>query len=253
MPAVLTRYAIPCVVVVVLAVGIALGTYALTPVNFSASCTFAFKLPPTSLPANTDVLAFQNQQAGQEVAQAGRGDIYSAPAVAVGVEPGVLAASTLAAQIPGSSNFVVSVTDERGDRAANLANRLCSAYVQRLQTQVDGERNSEVAQIQSRIAALQQSIASIQGTPAQGRTAGDQSILTADQQAVAADQQLLATVLALPPYDINVVTQAPAGVRNDTRSLTRNLLVGVVAALLSCFLVILIGEVARDQRSGRAG
>jgi hypothetical protein len=220
-------------------------------VNFSATCTFKFSLPATSAIPNTDTIAAQVERAANEVAQAGRGDIYTGPAQAQGVDPAVLAAGTTVAQGPNSTAFAVIVTNDQGSTAAALANRMCDEYVARVSAQVGHERDSETTGLQSKIAALSQSIAGIQATPAAQRSASDQAFLTAQLQAVDTDEKLLAQVLALPPDDIAVVTQSPGGVRNDTRSLGRNLLVAGVAALLACFLVILVGEVARDQRVPR--
>ena len=245
----LRRYAIPCAALVLIAVVIAFTTYKLTPVNFTGTCTFTVSLPVTQAAATTDVINFENDSAANEVGQAGRADIYSGPAGAVGLEPATAAGEVTLAQAPGSSDFVLVVSDSDPDRAKSLANRMCDAYVQRVGAQLQQQRDSEVTQLQSKITQLDSSIQQISATPESQRSAADNSFLKAQQAAVGADQQLMATVLALPADNVNVLTRAPGGVRNDTRSLTRNLLVAGVSALLASFLVVLIGEMVRDQRA----
>jgi hypothetical protein len=242
------RYALPCTLVVVLALVIAYTAYAATTVNFTGTCTFTFSLPVTSQAVQTDAIAFQNETAANEVAQAGRADIYTGPSGAVSLDPAVAAAEVTVAPIPSSSNFVLTASDPQAARSADLANRMCDAYVQRITAQVQQARDAEVTGLKAKIDQLQQSIATITATPAAQRTPGDQSFLASQQQAVTAEQTLLATTLALPPDNIAVVTRAPGGVRTDTRSLSRNLLVAVVAAVLAGFLIVLIGEVARESR-----
>jgi Holliday junction resolvasome RuvABC endonuclease subunit len=249
---VLRRYLIPCAAVVVLALVVAGVAYVLTPVGYTATCTFTFSLPVTSSPAQTDAIAFQNETAANQVGQASAADIYSGTANAVGLDPGAVAGEVAVVQVPGSSNFTLTASDSQAPRATDVANRMCDAYVQRITAQVQQQRDSEVTQLQAKIAQLQQSIATVQATPAPDRSAADQTFLQAQQQAITADQQLLATTLALPPDNIAVVTRAPGGVRSDTRSASRNLLVAGVAALLACFLIVLVGEAAREQRPSRA-
>jgi hypothetical protein len=224
------------------------AAYLATPVNYTATCTFTFSLPVTSTPAQSDAITYQNQVAANEVQQAARADIYSGPAAAAGLDAATAASEVSVTQVPNSSNFVLVATDSNGDRAKNLANRMCDTYVQRVAAQIQQARDAEVSQLESKITQLQQSIALVQATPPQQRSPSDQSFLQAQQKAVDADQQLLATTLALPPDNVSVVTQAPAGVRADTRSIGRNLLVAAIAAVLACFLVVLFGEMARDVR-----
>ena len=45
------------------------------------------------------------------------------------------------------------------------------------------------------------------------------------------------------------ITRAPGGVRADTRSLNRNLIVAPLPSVLAGLLIVLVGELAQDTRT----
>ena len=242
---------IPCGLVAAAALLIALVTYARGDVIYSAACTFQVSLPVTSVGTN-DNLVFEQKASQNDVTQVSRGDIFSGPAKAVGADPATVAAGFAVAQVQDTTTFALTATDADQQRAADLANRLCDEFVQRISATHTQARDAEISQLQGQITTMQQSIESAQTAAAAKPSPADQAFLDAEKKAIVSDQQLLAQTLSLPPDNISVITRAPQGVRQDQRSLARNLLVAGIGALLASFLIILVGEMARDVRSATA-
>jgi len=247
------RYLVPCLLVVAAAMLIALITYAAGSVDYVATCAFQESLPVTSVGTNPENLNFLDRMAGNDVNQVGRGDVFAGPARAAGIDPSSLNGHFTITPVGDTGTFTVAVSDSQAQRAGDLANGICGNFVKAILDRHNKARDTEIAQLRDQIASLQTSVASLEKTPAGQLPPADQSYLDAQKRAVITDQQLLAQTLSMPQADVSVLTQAGAGARHDTRNLSRNLIVGGIGALLACFLVILVGEMARDSRSSLLG
>lgn len=227
---------------------VAVATYASEGVAYSATCTFQVSLPVTVVGTNPSNLDFAERSAQYDVTQVGSGDIFSGPAKAEGIDPGSLAQHFSVNHVAGTTFFTITVTDSDGGRAASLSNRMCEEFVQRITAQHTADRDAEISQLQAQIADLKQAVDSAQAPSSSPAPAGSQSLVNAQKKAILDDEQQLAQTLSLLPDHVAVVTRVTRGVRSDSRSLSKNLIVGAVAALLTCFLIILVGEMAREAR-----
>ena len=243
------RYLVPCVLVVLIAGGISGAVYKAAKVSYEATCAFQVSLPATAFTGVTDVLTFQAAQAAIETHRAATGNVFAAPAAAAGVDPSVAAKETTLNQSTGSPDFQVAADDDNSLRAAKLANALCDEYVKRVTALRQDERALEISQLDSALTQLQNDVTSLNSTPAADRAPGTDAMIAARQRAIGGAEQVLAVALGSPPDNISVVTRSTGGVINDTRDLTRNVLVAGVAALLACFLIILVGEIVREPGS----
>ena len=244
------RYLVPCVLVIIVAGAIAAVVYKRGKVDYQASCVFQVSLPVTSRGPASDVLTFQAQDAAIEVHRVGSGNVFTTPALTAGIDPATAAASSSVTQSGISSDFLVVAEGSDSGRAAILANALCDEYVSRVIQQRVQERDSVVGQLETNLADLEGSVQALIAKPVP-RPAGTDSIIAARQKAIASAQTLLAIALSTPPDDVAVVTRSVGGGLNDTRDLTRNVLIAGVASLLACFLIVMVGEIIREPRSNQ--
>jgi hypothetical protein len=233
----------------VIAGGISAAVYKAAKLSYQATCVFQVSLPSTAFTGVTDVLTFQATQAAIETHRAASGNVFGAPAAAAGLDPAVAAKETTLNQSPGSPDFQVAVDDDSSSRAATLANALCDEYVKRVIALRQQERTLEISQLDSTLTELQNAVTSLNSIPAADRPPGTDAMIAARQRAIGGAEQVLAVALGSPPDNISVVTRSTGGVVNDTRDLARNVLVAGVAALLACFLIILVGEIVREPRT----
>jgi hypothetical protein len=247
------RYLVPCLLVVAASMLIALVTYASGSVDYVATCSFQETLPLTAVATNPENLNFQARQASIDVGLAGRGDVFVGPAKAAGMEPSQLSGRFTVTPINDTGIFSLSVNDSQAKRAGQLANGICANFVTAIRDYHTKARDDEVTVLRQKIGQLQDSIAELSKTPATQLAPADLAYLEAQKHAVVTDQQLLANTLSSVPPIVTQLTTAGPGIRHDTRNLSRNLIVGGIGALLACFLVILVGEIARDSRSRARG
>lgn len=222
--------------------------------QFSASCSFqVFVHLSQEPPGTTDEQKFVNNLALQQVSTAIAGGVYSDVAKSQQIDAVLVARNTRTLPTPGLGTFLVTVLDVSRPRAIELANAVCDAYVARMKAQRASELEARVLTVQARIAAIQADVQRIQRIPASRRTPEQNVTLAAQQRALTFNSGLIATVMSLPPDDISVLTRAANALRRDDRDLSRNLIIGGVAGLLGCFMVVLVGEMIVEGRERKRG
>jgi hypothetical protein len=136
------------------------------------------------------------------------------------------------------------VADADPQRAARAANAVCNQLTAAIRMQRAAEQKDETDALSAELISLFQTRATLTAQPPS--QAGQAQIAALDK-ALAGVEIQLAQSQALPPDQIQVLDRAGPGGRNDDRSLTRNLLIALVAGLLGSFLIVLIGEALADR------
>jgi uncharacterized protein involved in exopolysaccharide biosynthesis len=227
---------------------IALLTYSGGSVDYLATCSFRESLPPSTLGNSPQNLDFQQRAAQDDVNTIVRGDIFSSVAGSAGAPAGAVSQHYALSQAGDTGVFTLAYSDGDRSRAISVANGLCSQFVSQLGDMHTKARDTEVTSLRNQIGDLTKSIASLQATPKEQISQADLVYLEAQKKAIATDQQLLAQTLAMPMTNVEVLTKAATALKRDQRNLGRNLVVAGIGALLACFLIILVGEIARDSR-----
>jgi hypothetical protein len=239
------RYVLPCAVVMLLSLAAAGVVYlANRQVEYTSDCVFRTTVAASvRQAASSDVLTYDARLAARDVALASLRATADA-ARAAGVSRTYLDDHS---RVQGSrgSTFTVEVVGPRSSSSPRLANGLCQAYVTRIQRQRASDRQAEAAAVTAQIATLQADVDRRAAVPAPSRA--DADVLAAEQAALARNQGLLVSALSQPPAQADVLIPATTTTRHVTRSLTRDAVVAVIAGLLLCFLVVLIGELQAER------
>ena len=243
------RYAVGCAVIVLAAMAVSVLVYASTPVQYAASCQFRVMRPQANA-SGSDFFAFENSLAQSEVNATALGSVFDAVAARAGISSSTLKReATLSGPAQNESSFLVTVTDADSNRSGALANALCRGIVDQVTQKVAADRTAEASKITDRIGALQNDLGALSaqgaGHPPSGVTS---SQVNAYQTAIQRLQAQLAAFLSETPDLIDVTAQAGPGAPSDSRGLTRDLVIGAVAAVLACFLLILVGEMVTEHR-----
>jgi uncharacterized protein involved in exopolysaccharide biosynthesis len=244
----LRRYGLAWAVIVVAAVVASVAAYAATPTDYIATCLFRVSRPTVDA-AGSDFFAFNSALARNDVDQAAHTTVFRHAAASAGVSAAALRAHTGVVNPPANeSTFAVNVTDADPARAARMANSVCQAFVADIAAQGERDRRTQAEGLARQIADLETAVRRIEAIPAAQRSITDTVTAKADQAAMTRLQTTLAAALSRPADLIDVVAQAGPGSRADTRSLGKNVVVGLVAALLGCFLIGLVGELVLEGR-----
>lgn len=240
------RYVAAVVAVFVVSVGSGFVVYqARTERGFVASCVFQGAPPVTGQLPTPDLLNANAEVAQESVRVAQQSDLYARVAAANGTTAGALAGETKVVPAIGSL-YVVTVRDPNASRAVRLSNALCGAHVAQINAQRRADRDAQAASLQQQVARLESRAATLSAKPA--RTSGEDAELGATAAAIAGSRAQVATVLSAPVGGVSVVTASRGAGPYRSGSLTRNLIVGLVAAVLISFLVVLVGEVVEERR-----
>ena len=218
--------------------------------QFSARCTFqALVHLSQAQPQSADFLVFYNQLAANELSIALTSNPYAKVAKAHGADAGKLAGATSVTPVPGLGIFSLRVIAANAKTATTLSNGLCDQIVSDIKSHRATENGSQIKDLKSRIKTIQSELKRLAAIPKNRRTIVDAANLQAQQEAVVGNAAQIASILSLPPDSITVLNRAVNARGYDPRSLSKNLLIALVAGLLACFLVVLIGEVIAERRT----
>lgn len=249
------RYVLPCVLIMAISVATAWGAYAASEsIRYSALCTFeaVIRLSPRP-PQNTDEAKLVNSLAGQQVGAAIANGIYAEVAKNKKVRTATIARNvSLSPSAIGLGTFGVRISNTDPKKAMELSSALCDAFVAKIVKQRAESIHAQQQLIRARIATIQKELTRLERIPRQRRTTTDNASIVSQRRALLGNTNLIADINTLPPDSVSVLGRANP-VRRDTRDLSRNLLIALVAGLLACFLYVLIGEMFADRRRMRSG
>ena len=241
----LRRYILISILIIVIAIATAgLAYSAGNKLSYKTYCTIqVFVRAPavgTGQP-NPEFLQFTNSLAANEVGLA-TPNAYKDIAVKEKMTIGGVASELAVLPAPGIGAFAATVADPKADRAQSLANTACNTFVDVIKKQRATELNSEVKAIQDRLNSIQADLKRLVAVPPKKRTANQAIDLQTQSQALKFNTILIATYRSLPPDQISILTPAVAVTAAHSISLKKYVLIAGAAALLSIFLVILLGE-----------
>lgn len=199
---------------------------------------------------NPEFLQFTNSLAANEVGLA-TPTAYKDIAQKLKRTVGDISSELAVLPAPGIGAFAATVSDPDADRAKSLANTACTTFVEVIKKQRTTELNNEIKAIQDRLNSIQADLKRLVAIPAKKRTTGQAVELDSQAQALKLNTFLIAQYRSLPPDQISLLTPANSVTAAHSISLKKYLLIAGAAALLSIFLVILIGEALSP--SNRAG
>lgn len=243
----LKRYGPITAAVMVAALVVSVLIYGVSKNEYQSTCQVAVSLPPTAVHGSDYFTANQRLTTTTILSSLGSG-VYTKVSSQEGVDVASLRSETTVAASPNAATVAVQVTDGAPARAGRLANGICSATVTQARAYLEQQQTDAVSNIADRLAELTRQRDTAGAKPAAERTAADTTVLAADDAALKVLQANLAATLAVPPDQVEVVEQARDGIRTDSRSLTRNVLVALVGGVLVSFLIVLVGEVAAERR-----
>lgn len=243
------RYAIPCSLVLVGALAVALTVYAATPVNYQSSCVFRVGQPTFAF-TGTDAMVTAQRVAATEVARSAQGPAFAAAAKSLGgVSAGTLKTeTTLLPPVGEQTDYTVTVQDADAANAQRYADATCDGFVSDVAQRRDADIKAYAASLEQKIASLRQEMAGIEAKPKDQLTQIDQVTAASDQAAAVQLGKQLAGTLAEAPELTDVVNSASVAAKTDNRNLGRDLLIGLVAGVLAGFVIILVGEMVIDRQ-----
>jgi hypothetical protein len=243
---VLRRYALPCLGIAVLALAISLVLYKAASTTFNGTCVIEVSLPPTEQKLGSDFFAFNARLTSDVVVEALNSRVYDETARVENVDAIDLSRHTTI-ETAGQSFAKVTVNDNDTARAARLANDICNRLVGQIRALLDARQANAASLTADRIGQVSGERNAIAAIDPAKRTPAQQATLVADDTALSSLRDQLALILGLPPDLVDVAGTAQAGVKADTPDLGRDLVIGLIAAVLACFLVILAGEIIADR------
>ena len=235
------RYLPVCLALIVGALVVATAANRLQSARYAATCQIRVAVPRLNVVVGIYTDLNQNL-ADTTVSEAVRGPAISQVAQADGVDPSTLSANTSVLPSQRSFYYAVTVTDSDATRVVRLANDVCSALVSSIDQTRNNERNREVAQVRDQLVSLITARDQLAATPS--RTPDQQAQFDAYRSAVDRAQTTLNTAVQLPPDIVEVVREASGASTQVGRSLSRDLLVALVAGVLAAFIVVVVGEAA---------
>jgi len=248
----LRRYLLPCALIMLVAVGTAGLAYVGAAANktYSADCTFRALIQIGGGPPLTaDAVNQFNTAANIELLIAKDHGVYEAVAAKVKRKPADIAGGTIPGLLKtGLATFDVDYTDSDPKSAATIANALCDQFVTVIQQQRTSEVQANIKFVEDRLTGIVAEERRLARIPKSRRTSADLASIVAQAAAQKENVQLLASMLGAPPDDIKVLTHATGATRNQHRSLSKNLVIGLLGGLLASFLVVLVGETISEAR-----
>ncbi len=248
------RYVLACSIIMAISIGSATLAYAATAkTGFRTACLFQVfvRQPQTAIapPPNQDFLDFSNSLAANQVSSAAP-TVYAEVGKSQKVRVSDVIRQTQILPTAGFGSFGVSVTDPDRARAKRLANGICEQFVSVVSKNRTAELDRQVKLIKSRITAEETDVRRLLAKPAKKRTASENTLLATQQVSLRGNTFLVAGILSLPPDSISVLRPATALESVKSGSLKRDMLIALLAGVLTCFLVILVGEVVSESRRG---
>jgi len=242
---VLRRYILISILIIVIAIATTGLAYSSgNKLTYRSYCTVqVFVRAPAVGPGqpNPEFLQFTNSLAANEVGLA-TPTAYKQIAQKEKTTIGRVSSELQILPAPGIGAFAASVSDPKPDHAKNLANTACTTFVDVIKKQRTTELNNEIKAIQERLNSIQADLKKLLAVPAKKRTSAQAIELDTQSQALKFNTILIAQYRSLAPDQISVLTPAATVIPTHSISLKKYLLIAGAAALLSIFLVILIGE-----------
>ena len=248
---VLRRYALPCALILLIALASSLISYAASAKpRFAAGCYFQVVIHQTQQPPLTkEEVDFSNRVSQHEVALALQGGALAAAAKTLKLgsvkDLGPITTPAVAGQL---GSFVVGTLLKDPTRPPKVVNAACDQIVATVIKQRSDELAQQTKAVQSRIKTIQAEITRIQKIKPRKRTIADLAQLQTQRAALAGNATYLATILSLPPDEIGIVSHATRSKSFDPRDLKKNLVIALVIGVLLCFTYILVGEVIAERR-----
>lgn len=247
----LRRYAPACLLIMAVSTGTAVIAHkASAAPRFTTACNFQVFVRAALVaqaPPTPEFLKFTASLALSEV-QAATPTVYQQIAQSQHQTATAFAGNVVTTGAPGVGAFRVSVSGAQPQRPVQIANAVCDRYVTVIKKQRVDEIDSDIKVVQGRMKTIQTEIARLQKIPLKRRTVSDTAALTTQRLALNHNAQLIAAMSSLPPDRISVLKHAVIAQRSQSVNLSKYLIVAVVAGLLACFLLILVGEVVAESR-----
>lgn len=241
----LRRYILISILIIVIAIATAGLAYSSgNKLTYKTYCTIqAFvRAPAVGVgQPNPEFLQFTNSLAANEVGLATPA-AYKEIAQKLKTTVGVVTSELLVLPAPGIGSFAATVSDPNAENAKNLANAACTTFVDVIKRQRTTELNGEIKVIQDRLAGIQADLKRLIVIPAKQRTSDQAIELDTQSQSLKLNTFLIAQYRSLPPDQISILTPAATVTAAHSISLKKYALIAGAGALLSIFLVILIGE-----------
>jgi len=246
----LRRYWLPCTLILAVSLASGLIAYkAAKKVQYRAFCFFQVEIHDTpNLPTSKEQASFANEENSHEVQLAITGGAFAQVAKTLKIRNLDLGTIIVQPAVAQPGTFTVGTFNKDPKRATVVSNTTCSQLVTSIKDHRKAELDSRVKVIQGRIDSLQKDAGKIARIPAKRRTDKQRADLRVKQDAILANAALLGQTLSLPPDEVGVVVPAGNSKLFDRRSLGKNLLIALVAGLLACFTVVLLGESLADRR-----
>jgi hypothetical protein len=249
------RYLFPCVLIMAVSYATAgLAYIGAASDEFRTACIFqAFIRVTTQLPVTKDAFELTNRVALKAVQVATfSGKVFEAAAAKEHVSKSTLEGAGSAGPVPSQiATFAVRVSYRDAKRTVSFANTLCDEYVSTLKKNRASEIEADRKEIQGRIDKAEAELKKLQAIPKGKRTSANLASVISQNAVLKANVQQLANLLSLPPDQILVLARSRGAQKVDNRNLTKNVLIALVAGLLACFLLVLIGEVIAENRLRR--
>ena len=245
------RYVLPCVLVMAVSLGTAgLAYKAAAKKDFAANCSFQAVLSLSQgHPLSADATASYNKASAAMVVVARATDVFPEIARKQNVNADSVSNRTnVGAFGQGLGTFIANVSDADPKQAVTLANAVCDEFVLSIQKRRAAKVSADVKTVENRIAGFEAELGRLAAIPKKKRKTSDFAAALGLIAARKDNVQLLATILSLPPDEISVLTRATGARSRDKRSLPKNLVIALVAGLLGCFLIILVGETIAEGR-----
>lgn len=237
----LRRLVIGCTLIVIVALGGAVGLGGWTKVQYQAACSITVGLPPSQARTGSDVFAYNDALGHREIVQALASNVLGNVAKSTKL-PSDLVGSTGVGT--GGNPFPVLVKGKDQQQPVRYANAVCDQLVKDVVAQQAKKKADAVQQLQGQITSLQRQRDALAAT--RSSSSSNDMFLVYDTAIKAAEGALVNT-LADTGGVADVASYASGSQRVTSSNLNRNLTLGLIAAVLGCFLFILIDKVITDR------
>lgn len=236
------RYLIPCASLLLAAFGVACAVYLLSPAPSRATCAFRI-----TVPVSADVRPGSGYyQLNANVVTTELGRAFAFPLFSEVAKDQGISAVDLAGRSRmdfGQSFYFakISVSDRTSEGAIRLANALCDQLAIDVPDQRRRERETQATALRDQLVELTKTRDALAAKPNSTLTPSETQQLNSTTAAIRTDEAELAKALSLTPDIIEVAAHATTSTV-DRPDLGRIILVAAAAGVLSCFLVVLLGE-----------
>lgn len=248
--AMLRRYVLPCLLILLLSAGAGSVAYVgQTKTVFLSACEFqAFIRISREDPSTPEHQQFIGTIALQQVGAALASGLYSRVGESEKVPSATIASETTILPAPGLGAFTLTMTDPSSERSTRLANAACDEYVRSIKKQRAAQIDAQVKVVQDRIDSIQAEVVRLSAIPFKKLTNDQKAALQAKKGALVFNYSLIANLNSFPPDAVSVVIRAVSAQKKQTGNLSKKLIIAGVSGLLACFLYILVGEILAERR-----